>query len=370
VKSPVRRWDLGWTVESDQSSWLGVAHGVSTDAEDADTTHDQLVRQAIRAVGLPRCGIAAGLMAALVLLIVGTQGARAAFPGANGRIAFTLQKYVIVQRFPGSGEGFPELIWSQIETVLPSGRGLRPLRACPNGGCLDSDAVWSPNGKRLALFSNSALAVIDQDGKRLEPIKIPSTIGPVQVAEPEVTWSPNGRQLLFVGGRPPDLISHLFAIGINGTGLRQVTSMCSDEPTWSVTGTIAFRAACQQPGIWTMRPGGSRRRRVLHHGFPVYPDWSPDGSELAYTSSASGAGQSIYISTATGRRIHRLTRTLGTQPAWSPDGRYIAFIRSDGLYVMRRDGRRARRVVRIPPNSPASSSYFVLSSPSWQPIPR
>jgi WD40-like Beta Propeller Repeat len=115
------------------------------------------------------------LAAALVLLATGVQVARAAFPGANGRIAFTLQEYVVVQRSPGSGEGFPELVWSQIETVLPSGRGVRPLRACPSGGCLDSGAVWSPDGKRLAFFTNAGLAVIDQDGKRLQQIRIPST---------------------------------------------------------------------------------------------------------------------------------------------------------------------------------------------------
>jgi dipeptidyl aminopeptidase/acylaminoacyl peptidase len=317
------------------------SHRVSTDAEVGNAAHDGGVRRGAKAIGLRRCALAAGLLAALVLLATGPSVAQAAFPGENGRIAFTLQKYVVVQRSPGSGDGFPELVWSQVETVLPNGRGLRPLRTCHSGGCFDSDAVWSPDGKRLALFTTTGLAVIDQDGKRLEPIKIPSTIGPVQVAEPEVTWSPDGRQLLFVGGRAPDLIPHL------------------------------FRAACQ-PGIWTMTLNGSGSRRVLYNRYwpPVYPDWSPDGSQLAYTAAVSDAGQNIYICTGTRKHIKRLTTALGTQPAWSPDGNYIAFVRDNSLYVMQRDGRRARRVVRIPPISPSSSSYLVLSSPSWQPMPR
>ena len=345
---------------------------VITDAEVVGAAHDFGVRHGAKAVGRWMCGPVAVLAAGVVLVATGTQVAKAAFPGANGRIAFTLQEYIVVQRFPGSGETFPELVWSQIETVLPSGRGLRPLRACPPGGCFDSDAVWSPDGKRLAFFTGAGLAVIDQDGKRLEPIRIPSTIGAVQVAEPEVTWSPNGRRLLFVAGRMPGLIPHLYAVAVDGTGLRQITSMCSDEPAWSVTGTIAFRAACQRPGIWTMRLNGSQLRRVLYNRYwpPVYPDWSPDGRELAYTGAVSDAGQNIYVCTATGQHIHRLTTALGTQPAWSPNGKYIAFIHDDGLYVMQRDGRRARRVVRISPTSPPSSPYFVISSPSWQPIAR
>jgi Tol biopolymer transport system component len=111
---------------------------------------------------------------------------------------------------------------------------------------------------------------------------------------------------------------------------------------------------------------------VLYNRYwpPVYPDWSPDGSRLAYTGAVSDAGQNIYTCTPTGKRIHRLTTAFGTQSAWSPDGKYIAFIRADGLYVMQRDGRRPRRVVRISPTSPPSNPYYVVSSPSWQPIHR
>jgi Tol biopolymer transport system component len=335
------------------------------------------VRHGAKAVGLVvRFGLPAGLLVALGLLAIGTQVAQAAFPGANGRIGFTLQKYIMVQRGPGSGESSPELVWSQIETVLPSGRGLRPLRPCPSGGCFDSNAVWSPDGKRLALFTAAGLAVIDQNGKRLAPIRITSTIGPVQ-AEPgaildqhAVTWSPNGRQLLFVGGRTPDLIPHLFAVAINGTGLRQITSTCTDEPTWSVTGTIAFRAACQRSGIWTMTLNGSRLQRVLYNPYwaPAYPDWSPDGTQLTYAGSANYNYADVFVCDANGSAVRRLTRTGGTQPTWSPDGKYIAFIRDNALYVTQRDGRRPRRVVLAPP--PTSTEHFVLSSPSWQPISR
>jgi Tol biopolymer transport system component len=329
------------------------------------------VRHRTKAVGLQPRNAATALLAALVLLAVGTQPAKAAFPGGNGRIAFTLQKYTVEQRFPGTGEGVPELVWSQIETVLPSGRALRPLRTCPTSGCFDSDAVWSPNGKRLALFINGSLAVIDQDGKRLEPVRIQSAIGPVQIAEPEVTWSPNGRQLLFVGGRSPDLIPYLFAVGANGTGLSQVTSRCSDEPTWSVTGTIALRAACQQPGIWTIRRNGSRLRRVLYNPYwaPAYPDWSPNGTQLAYAGSANYNYADVFVCNANGSGVHRLTLRGGTQPAWSPDGKYLAFLHDDALYVMQGNGRRPRRLVRVSPTSPSSTTYYVISSPSWQPIP-
>jgi Tol biopolymer transport system component len=263
------------------------------------------------------------------------------------------------------------LVWSQIETVLPSGRGLRPLRACPAGGCSDSNAVWSPDGKHLAMFTSEGLEAIGQNGTGLQQIKINS---PTVIAESEVTWAPDGRRLVFVGGQPPDLIPHLFAVATDGTGLRQIMRGCTDEPTWSLTGTIAFSAACQPPqtGIWTIGPNGSRLRRMFYNRYrpPVSPDWSPDGSQLAYTGAVSDAGQNIYICSATGKHVRQLTTAFGTQPAWSPNGKYIAFINNNGLYVIGRDGHGLRRVVSHSCERPHVRRVFVLGSPSRQPLPR
>lgn len=125
---------------------------------------------------------------------------------------------------------------------------------------------------------------------------------------------------MFVGGVLPVLTPQLFTVGIDGNGLRQVTSLCSDEPSWSVTGTIAFRGACQAPatGIYTIRPNGSRLRHVLNNRYwpPTYPDWSPDGTKLAYTGAVSDAESDIYVSNANGKRARQLTHHGGEQSAW------------------------------------------------------
>jgi Tol biopolymer transport system component len=84
----------------------------------------------------------------------------------------------------------------------------------------------------------------------------------------------------------------------------------------------------------------------------------------------SGAKSDIYVANANGKRARQLTHHGGAQPAWSPDGKYIAFIGNNGLYVIRRDGRSLRRIVSIPPYSLTSTKWLVISSPSWQPLPR
>ena len=74
------------------------------------------------------------LTVAGVTLTSGVEAAHAAFPGANGRIAFAVEKWrrpLSCLPIPHGCE--PEFVSSSIETVLPSGRGRRILRALPAG---------------------------------------------------------------------------------------------------------------------------------------------------------------------------------------------------------------------------------------------
>jgi WD40 repeat protein len=135
-----------------------------------------------KALGLAGFAIAAGVFALVV-----PAAAEAAFPGKNGRIAFTAQV-----RDRG------ETVSSRIETVLPSGRGRRVLGTCPGDqSCLDTDPSWSPSGRLLAFVQGPGrLAVVRSDGTGLRQLP--------QFTENdgEPAWSPNGRRLAFIGDGP------------------------------------------------------------------------------------------------------------------------------------------------------------------------
>lgn len=77
--------------------------------------------------------------------------------------------------------------------------------------------------------------------------------------------------------------------------------------------------------------------------------FSPDGRSVAMILSGSGNSE-VYISSATGKQLRRLTRSssLEADPSWSPDGRRIVFT-SDQLggpqiYTMDVQGRSMSRV--------------------------
>ena len=306
------------------------------------------------------CAVA-GVAAAVGVLVPSLASpALAAFPGKNGRIAFTIQP-----RERG------EATSSTIATILPSGRGRRVLGTCPAGGCLELFPSWSPSGRRLAFSLREAgvsagLAIVRGDGTRLR--RLPQLTG----ADAGPAWAPSGRHLAFQGDRG------LFTVRTDGTRLRRVTSkQPTSRPAWSQRGIIAF-ANDDAPGgpklddgIYTVRPDGSRLRRLVRDSFnassPASPDWSPHGTKVAF-SFLEGTDPDIHVADATTGRHQRLTTRGGTEPAWSPDGRFIAFIRSRDLWVMRSDGSRERLVLEGGMTDAGQEIY--LTSPSWQPLPR
>ncbi len=103
-------------------------------------------------------------------------------------------------------------------------------------------------------------------------------------------------------------------------------------PDWSADGTrIAFsRCAVAEPTqceLWVMNVDSGDKRQLtftdkMEEGSPT---WAPDGTEIAYTLRNKDS-QSIWVITADGRSKRRLTKKrFDSFPEWSPDGSRIAY---------------------------------------------
>ncbi|WP_301099433.1 Tol-Pal system beta propeller repeat protein TolB [Otariodibacter sp.] len=121
-------------------------------------------------------------------------------------------------------------------------------------------------------------------------------------------------------------------------GFNAFTLVSSKEPfmspEWSPDGTklayVTFENKKPQVVVHNIRSG---KRIVVgalkgHNGAPSF---SPDGSQLAFASNQDGL-LNIYIANANGGGIKQLTRGQGnnTEPSWSPDGSRILFTSDRG----------------------------------------
>src|ERR671918_483247 len=79
--------------------------------------------------------------------------------------------------------------------------------------------------------------------------------------------------------------------------------------------------------LWVVsRSGGQARRVTSTQGVELDPFFSPDGSQIAYTSTVAG-NTDVYVVPTTGGDPKRLTYHPGSDRVrgWTPDGRRVIF---------------------------------------------
>ena len=206
---------------------------------------------------------------------------------------------------------------SAIFVVSPNGTGLRNLTPT---GAFEYNPVWSPDGRRLLFAKSGDLWVMDAQGA-----------GRVQLADGQFgiehhRWSPDGRMIAYVDGRPQglDVIAELWVMQADGSGKRRLAENATD-PSWSSDGTRLAYVSEQLPVIQIRLINVDGTGDVpLTTRQSFQPAWSPDGSRIAFVTLGD---KQMFLVNPDGTGEVGLT-PAGTEddsPTWSPDGRKIAF---------------------------------------------
>jgi Tol biopolymer transport system component len=179
-----------------------------------------------------------------------------------------------------------------VDVFTQSPRARRPIH-------LDSD-TYGPGGGRV-------LGPVAGDGDTL-------------VYSALTTWTPFGLAGPFIPYH--SFLGESATFVVRGRSARRIPS---------APGGAALAAAS---GLVAIAPAGSSHQPPRDVLGPctchATPDWSPDGTRIAYASGQSGDGVSIFTVRSDGTDVRRVTGggAVDYAPAWSPDGTRIAFQRS------------------------------------------
>ena len=219
-----------------------------------------------------------------------------------------------------------------------------------------SPGAWSPDGSRLLVWKrHGVLAMIGPDGTTTD-ISSDSYVFPG-------SWSPDGTRIV-VGVAKRDA-ARIVVIDVETGAVTRIASGLGEpaSPSWSPDGsTIAFRrwnSETERGELWLMDPDGPDVRALVADptidvGWEQ-PSWSPDGSRLAFAAEldlapgelASGDSDILVVS-VDGSTLARLTMSerFAHAASWSPDGSRIAFISSarQEISLMDPNGTNVRRL--------------------------
>lgn len=218
----------------------------------------------------------------------------------------------------------------------------------PEGGDALPPVRWSADGARVAFVrADGALYVANADGTGLVQLA-PAGTSPI--------WSEDGRVAFLALDQP--CCRNIFVAESDGSAVTQVTHGRSiSHYDFAANGSmLAYESFDRQSRLFVVRPDGTGEREITSPDFvsPNLPSLSPDGTKVAYsayllTEGDNGLGFEIYVTPTEGSGPPiGVSNNLGDDwwPVWSPDGTRIAFVSSapgdgfvpGGLHVVNADG--------------------------------
>ena len=133
----------------------------------------------------------------------------------------------------------------------------------------------------------------------------------------------------------------LYLMNPDGSGITPLAASSLALPDWSPDGSrIAF--GCNGE-ICVINADGSGLDQLTTNAVARHPSWSGDGTKLVFESARDGNDE-IYVMNADGSGQTNITNDPGSdrEPAWSPDGTKIAFTHEQPgpsqIWVMNPDG--------------------------------
>lgn len=188
----------------------------------------------------------------------------------------------------------------------------------------------SPTGKR-ALFE-----------ARGEIFTVPAKKGPVRnltqssgVADRAPTWSPDGKRIAWFSDEGGEY--RLITADQNGADRRTIAI---DNPTffytpaWSPDSNYLSFADADR-NLWVVDLDKGKVSKIDNEGFAhplrtIYPEWSPDSKWIAYTKRLTNQFNAVYVYSLDAGESYPISDGMSDSmaPAWDRSGKYLYFLAS------------------------------------------
>jgi Tol biopolymer transport system component len=270
-----------------------------------------------------------------------------------------------------------------VELAMMNADGSNQFALNLNPGQNDIQPVWSPDGAHLAYYSEEAsgwaLWVVRLDNM-LHPAESPARLWCCNKSDDESVlyywvpaWSPDGAHIAFTApgnqGALVGSVEDLWMLTapdqntftpnqVQLSNLTQSGDASEELPSWSPDSkALLYEAVVADdrgengilsPHLWMMDIHTGQRYRIGTDDNTLvesFPDWSPDGKHIAFTSTVEGRDE-VFVSNMGFSPVTDLTLSVPgvkRSPTFSPDETRLAFVSrtgdgDDDIWLMNLDG--------------------------------
>ncbi len=192
---------------------------------------------------------------------------------------------------------------------------------------------WTPDGKYYVFeatrdYRTQLWAIREQDAQSVDdsPTPVQITAGPLDFKRPTIVE--DGKKILVLGWQLRGEVVRYDSEIERFVSIPGLESLSAEWLSWSRDGESLAYVSYPEADLWVSNSDGSRRVQITNPPMRAAdPNWSPDGTRVAFVGWLPGQKWQIYIVSSEGGRARPITEENNgeSSPTWSPDGSLLAF---------------------------------------------